>query len=322
MHMPATVTDPIAERFARESAEHAIAILHDDGLYRHVRFMAPKRSAYWYELITVPGSLVFRGDGTSFVFALTADMFGFFRSNPDRATMRISPDYWAEKLTSDRDSVRTYSREKLEQHAAEALEHAEEHWPGVTAAWAAQTGADALDYDLDYEEPAREALRDFAYRPTGHTGEPFRFRNTWEWDLRDFDWWYLWACHAIVTGIARYDQAKTTAAPQAKQHAARVWSGYDDDERGFPLFTTREAAQDYVAYRYRQDCANWGTDATGVQITWSERKAYTDAHDGRAGMFDLTTPDGRTDYIVHELPIHPCADDAIRADRELDDAAE
>lgn len=202
-----TSTDPIAERFARETAEHAITILHDDGLYRHIRFMAPKHSAYWYELITVPGSLTFRGNGTSFVFALTADMFGFFRSNPDRATMRISPDYWAEKLTSDRDSVKTYSREKFEQLVAERLEAAEDSHPGVTEAWRFAV-EDGLDWDLDYEECAREALRDFRH-------DKFQFTDTWEWDLRDFDWWYLWACHAIVTGIAHYDQATTAPAALA-----------------------------------------------------------------------------------------------------------
>jgi hypothetical protein len=215
--MPATITvaDPIAERFARETAEHAMAILHDDALYRHVRFMGSKDSAYWYDLITVPGSLIFRGDGESFVFARLKDMFEFFRSNPDRATHRISPDYWAEKLTSSRDAVKVYSREKLDQHVAENLEGAEEHWPGVTAAWGAETDG-GFYYDLDYEASAREALRDFEYRSKSRR-EPFRFSDTWEWDLRDFDWWYLWACHAIVTGIARYDQAKTTA-PTAAAH--------------------------------------------------------------------------------------------------------
>jgi hypothetical protein len=210
--MPATLTapDPIAERFARETAQHAMTIAHDDGLYRHLKFRGAKDRAYWFDLITVPGALVFRGDGTSFVFAVTEDMFAFFRSNPDRATHRISPDYWSEKLTSDRDSVKTYSREKFDQHAAEALEYAEDYWPGVTAAWAAETDEDALNYDLDYEETAREALRDFQYQPAGRKGEPFRFRDTWEWDVRDFDWWYLWACHAIVTGIAHYDHANAS----------------------------------------------------------------------------------------------------------------
>lgn len=210
--MPDTPTDPIAvsaERFARETEHHALTILHDDGLYRHVRCMAPSPmgSAYWFELVTVPGSLTFRGDSESYSFARLTDMFEFFRSNPDRLTHRISPDYWAEKLTSSPDAVKVYSREKFASLVAEHLKEAEKEYPGVTAAWAE---AIELDYDTDYEESARPALEGFEYRPDGAkpNSEPFRFYDTYEWDLRDFDWWYLWACHAIVWGIAQYDQAK------------------------------------------------------------------------------------------------------------------
>ena len=248
-------TDPIAERFARETAKHELTILHDDDLYRHLRFRNPKNSGYWFDLITVPGSLIFRGDGESFVFARVPDMFGFFRSNPDRLIARISPDYWAEKLTSSRDAVKTYSRELLERNVGEALSAAEKQWPGITAAWNEHAGEDNLDYGLDYEDGARQALADFKFggsfkadcacggaadfvggdpdevahrgemwlirhRGPGHVAEvervePFRFEDTWEWNLQDFDWWYLWACHAIVWGIARYDEARKTAAAQS-----------------------------------------------------------------------------------------------------------
>lgn len=240
-----------AERFATETEHHKLTILHDDGLYRHLRFMSeppgqPKQSGYWFELITVPGSLIFRGDGESFVFARLRDMFEFFRSNPDRNTMRVSPDYWAEKLTSNRAAAKTYSREKFDQIVAEALKDAEEQWPGITAAWDRHASEDNLDYGLDHEGSAREALRDFEFgalavatcrcgerievdfgdlipaewrdkhpsRDTAHAYAldrvpGFRFEDTYEWDLQDFDWWYLWSCHAIAWGIARYDEARS-----------------------------------------------------------------------------------------------------------------
>ena len=253
--MTTTYTDPhapSAERFTRETEHHKLTVLHDDGLYRHLKFKSPRDSAYWFDLITVPGSLIFRGDGESFVFARVTDMFEFFRSNPDRLTMRISPDYWAEKLTSSRDAVKVYSRERFEQIVAEALADAEEQWPGVTAAWSAHAGEDNLDYGLDHEDSARQALADFEFgaltvaacrcgerievdaddiipvewrdkHPRGRVDHAytldriagFRFTDTWEWELKDFDWWYLWACHAIVWGIARYDEVRKTAAPAA-----------------------------------------------------------------------------------------------------------
>jgi hypothetical protein len=208
-----TETDPIAERFAHETEHHEMKILHDDGLYRHVKFMDPKNSGYWYELITAPNSLTFRGDGESFVFHRLADMFEFFRSNPDRKTHRISPDYWAEKLTSNRDCVKVYSRERLDEQVAEVLKGAEEEHPGVTDAWTLAT-EDSIDWDLDYEDGAREALRDFEH-------DKFQFTDTWEWDLKDFDWWFLWALHGIVAGIAQYDQAKAQAARQIETVAVK-----------------------------------------------------------------------------------------------------
>lgn len=247
MTKPETPADPIAERFSRETAGHEMTILHDDGLYRHLRFMNSKDSAYWFDLITVPGSLIFRGDGESFVFARLKDMFGFFRSNPDRLTHRINPGYWSEKLTSDRGSVNVYSQDVLAEVVAGHLEEAEEEWPGVTAAWAAH--ADEDEVDLGFEETARQVLNGFefgaknvarcscgdrievdgdAFLPAdwrtahpqgfGHAYKAervpgFRFDETWEWHLKDYHWWFLWACHGIVTGIARYDAAKAAEAP-------------------------------------------------------------------------------------------------------------
>jgi hypothetical protein len=100
-----------------------------------------------------------------------------------------------------------------------------------------------------------------------------------------------------------------------------VWSGYDDDERGFPLFATREGAQQYVEQQFRKDCANWGNPPEDIgDITWSERKAYTDAHDGRAEMFDLECEISGAGWVVHALEVHPNAANAIRADHERDGA--
>jgi hypothetical protein len=182
------------------------------------------------------------------VFSRLRDMFEFFRSPAGH----INPGYWSEKLTSNRDTVKRYSREMFEQLVAEHLEESEEEWPGVTAAWAAAMD-DTIDYDLDHEESARQALGDFEFgakfaavcpcggrievsvddlipadwrdkhpRGLGHPYKTdrisgFRFTDTWEWGLKDYDHWFLWACHAIAWGIRQYDKARasgtTTVAP-------------------------------------------------------------------------------------------------------------
>ncbi len=95
-----------------------------------------------------------------------------------------------------------------------------------------------------------------------------------------------------------------------------VWSGYDDDECGFPLFTTKQAAQSFAEWQFRKDHGTaFGTDAYDLDhVSFVERKAYTDAHNGRAGLFDLTTDNGSTGYVVCEYTVHATADAAIRED--------
>ena len=92
------MTDPhitaAVRRFATEGADHAMEIVLDDDLHRHLRFRhtGPSYSGYyWFDLITVPGTLIFQGDGQSFVFSRLPDMFEFFRGKLDR----VDPHYWA-----------------------------------------------------------------------------------------------------------------------------------------------------------------------------------------------------------------------------------
>lgn len=246
------ITD-IAERFARETAKHQMTVLHDDGLYRHLRLCNPDNSAYWFDLITWPHNLVFRGDGETFAFSRLEDMFEFFRSGIYRdGSIHINPDYWHEKLTSDRDSVMTYSQERFERLTAEQLAGAEEAFPGVTAEWHKRTAGDLAEYNLEYQEEAFRALHEFYFGqhfkvtcscgdsekndylspliaweaqhkklPGKHeiktdTVDGFHFQDIEARQIQDYDWWFLWACHGICWGIAQYDAARVTAAGGAR----------------------------------------------------------------------------------------------------------
>lgn len=205
----------IAERFARDTAKHQMTVLHDDGLYRHLRFRA-ERIFYWFDLITVPGTLIFQGDGTSFVFSRTEDMFEFFRGSAWKGQPNVS--YWAEKLTSTRngrEGVKVYDEDLFRQRVTEAFVEAARSRgyrttkgriipggvPRGTGKALREQVLDDEDGFLGFESEARRLLDQFE-----HDG--FRFFDTWEWDFRDYDWWFLWACHAIVWGIAQYDAAK------------------------------------------------------------------------------------------------------------------
>jgi len=196
------------ERFADDTAEHQLAVLHDDGLYRHLRFQKPGTGIGWFDLITWPGNLAIRGDCGTFTFARLDDMFEFFRGN------RINPGYWAEKTPGGTRSCKEYSQEKLNRRVAEELAEAEPERPGITAAWAEKVSGEWPgwpEYDTTYEHEARRALDEFRYLPDGSTEKPFEFWSTCEWDLTDWRWEFLWCCYAIQWGIQQYDAARTAA---------------------------------------------------------------------------------------------------------------
>ncbi|MFF7329743.1 hypothetical protein [Streptomyces sp. NPDC008150] len=233
----------IAARFTNDTAGHKMVILHDDGVYRHLAFYEPKHGYYWFELITTPQQLVFSGDGNSYVFRRFTDMFKFFRTGIRRdGSHHISPGYWSEKLTSGREAATSYSRELFEKEVAETLADVEGDYPGITAAWAEHVES---EFNTEYEEEARRAVSEFrfgeAYRvecracdwefedesytvavlkASTHRRESgekhyaptrdltFAFSDMDEMQFQDFDWWFLWACHAIVAGIARYDRMR------------------------------------------------------------------------------------------------------------------
>lgn len=199
---------------------HETKILHDDGLYRHVRFISPDHGSYWFELITVPGSLTFRGDGESFVFAREKDMFEFFRSHNDHRG--INPTYWSEKLTSDRAAAFKYDEESFRTQVWEYVRNYGQEYRGLAKAVQAHFFDGWADYNFHNEAEARAGLEAFSHTPDDHLKpfayieqRPFTFADTWEWSFQGFDWWFLWACHAIVWGIARYDEARVASAVAA-----------------------------------------------------------------------------------------------------------
>lgn len=222
--MPKTEREQdMAERFARETAKHEMTVLHDDGLYRHLRFQQPGTSMYWFELVTWPGKLAFAGDVDGYAFSCTTDMLGFFRQSSWNGG--INPTYWDEKVIASRDSVMTYSQDLFNQQVADDLKEAEQDWPGVTAAWNEKVNDFFADYNTEYEHDARAALNNFEFWLGDDSGEPFRFRDTDEWQLKDHNWTFLWCCHAIVWGISQYDAKKATLVSVAAEQSSPQGSG-------------------------------------------------------------------------------------------------
>jgi hypothetical protein len=188
----------IKSRFVRDTANHQMMVLHDDGLYRHLRFTSRPQGygEYWFDLITWPGRLAMCGDvGDDYVFSRLPDMFKFFRA--DRR-WGINPHYWAEKLGGGRRSVKEYSEDLLRQRVVEQFVN-DARWGGVPAGTGKHLRTWVLDEDLGDEHTARNVLEDFAF-------QGYEFKDVWEWDFHDYEPSFLWACHAIAWGIARYDR--------------------------------------------------------------------------------------------------------------------
>lgn len=195
--------DQIANRFAQETAGHQLTILHDDGLYRHLRMMNPEYGGlYAYSLITWPNGLAFRGDGPNFIFTMhpTGDVFEMFRRSNSGG---INPGYWQEKVQAG--PVKAWSARKFREWLTAQADEAEVAYPGIVGAVHAEV-FEGDWYSVDLEENARATLAEFE-----HKGHQFRYPAKWVQDFDDWSWEYLWACHAIVAGIAQYDQAKATA---------------------------------------------------------------------------------------------------------------
>lgn len=176
----------------QDFARHEMTVLHDQGVYRHVRFARPETNMYSYSLVTWPGYLTIAGDLESFTFCRVQDMFEFFAGNDD-----INPGYWSEKIPNPaaRNGTRRYSRARLDAKVDAALTD----WPswdgerGARPAWKEHVEF----FDLGYEQTARQALDAF-----DHDG--YGFGDTSEWDLTDWDHHFLLACFAIKRGIDMY----------------------------------------------------------------------------------------------------------------------
>src|SRR5688500_14967297 len=156
----------IAERFKKDTADHEMTVLHDDGLYRHLRFQSPARGTYWFDLITWPGSLTIRGDlGNAYTFSRELDMFPFFRSR----TGGINPHYWAQKLDNPDGAVR-YDEEifkaRVKEHVVDAIRGG---WAPRGIGKAVHTEIVTSDL-LGDEHEARKLLEDFDFGG-GHRAE-------------------------------------------------------------------------------------------------------------------------------------------------------
>lgn len=219
------------DRFLKDAQAHQMEVMRDDGVNRHLRFKDPSSRAYWFDIITWPGTLCIDGDMGTFVFRRLQDMFTFFRTDQEHYNktgradqLAINPGYWDEKLLvpAPRD-VMEFSADSFRQHVKEAFDSwAERSEPDAeystqaerdkfsddkAALWSALND-EVLSTADDGEVRAYDAARDF--RCDDVPG--FQMDDCWEWNCKEFKFHFLWNCYAIAWGIKAYDNVKQQAS--------------------------------------------------------------------------------------------------------------
>ena len=207
-----TSAEEAAEAFARDTKDHEMTVLHDDGLYRHLLCKKPGTSSYWFEIVTWPGGLLVNGDMESFLFTIPEpDLFPLFRG------FGPNPHYWAQKVRAGR--TREYSEAVTRQHVLDVLAEIDDDDSSPEGLATAMRGS-MLDPDVTcQEECVRFALDEFTYLPPDAEpdDQPWRFHDTWEWDLSDYTHQFLWYCSAIPWAIGQYRKAKAPAKASATE---------------------------------------------------------------------------------------------------------
>lgn len=202
----------VYESFVHHTTDHEMVVLHDDGLYRHLRFKAPGTMMWHFDLITWPGHLSIAGDiGDGFTFTREADMLTWF--DHGQAAGEINPGYWAQKMPHHI-KHKSFSEDIFRQRVREDVaDYREELLPAERASFTAALERDVLGESAEYEHTAREALDDFRFTAES-SGREFEFTDTWEWSFSDYDHHFLLACNAILWGAQTYRASKTEPKEQ------------------------------------------------------------------------------------------------------------
>jgi hypothetical protein len=190
------------QRFRSDIEKHAVTVLRDDGLYRHLR-CADGGYACSFDVITWPGYLCYSGDMGCFVFTRLRDMFEFFRG---RETAMVDRGYLAEKaVASDKhDGITRYS-EDLFKAAVKS------DFDAYTEDWSDQDRKDELwnEIESDVLAASDDGIDGAIAAASGFKFEGRHvFSDFWEHRLEDHTGRFWWCCYAIPWAIARYDEAK------------------------------------------------------------------------------------------------------------------
>lgn len=234
------------DRFLGDVAMHAMHIDRNDGVNRHIRFRKPGCSAYWFDLVTVPGILMINGDMGTYVFSRVHDMFEFFATDQKYARvgeLRINPCYWSEKLLAVdstsrgrgdiyefdyegfktrvldhyqefyEDQIECEREARLDCEGSEIPQHILDEWAAeaeVRADVLTQIEEELLNGELFSIDEAHRLLYNFSC----DADPEFGFGDSCEWNLKCYCFHFIWCLYAIQYGIQRFNYEDAALAAE------------------------------------------------------------------------------------------------------------
>jgi hypothetical protein len=203
------MTRPTQDEFLKDVSKHAMEVLRDDGVYRHLIFRQPENSwLHRVEIVTWPGVLCIRGDMGSYVFSRTLDMFEFFRYPKDDGKLYINDGYWSEKLVASDcygrrgDGVMRFNpdvfRDEVKRRYVEHVRANMREMPDERQSLRRALEDEVLACADDGEHAALQAAGSFE-----HDG--FMLTDFWEVEVRTYSVQFIWSLYAIVWAIQQFD---------------------------------------------------------------------------------------------------------------------
>jgi hypothetical protein len=199
--------------FDKDTEDFNLAIIKDDGLYRHLQGSNGRDSCSYFDIITYPGSLCYSGDMGCFVFQRDLDMFTFFRNKSGK----INPNYWSEKL--DAGIAKEFSQEyflaKVDNIVNSVCSNIDRHFDGMSQKKLEQKAEDFKTEVKEYfEENDLSANGWFRtmYEFESEVIPKFDLSSDWEDECTVNTHQFLWCCHALVWAISKYDEHKAQQA--------------------------------------------------------------------------------------------------------------
>lgn len=215
------------EKFLADVATHAIEVIKDDDLFRHIRFKRPNTMCYHFDLITWPGHLCYTGDMGTYVFRRDTDMFAFFRvatSASKHWYHGIDHHYWAQKLIAiDCHGSRSGSATEFDQNRfRRVINEIRLSWiregclpkEQRRALWDAVEDNVLNDLDRPEAEICRSASEFRWLAPADDACDTYQFDELWDYDFKKFTHGFIWCCYAIAWGINQYDLMKASKEVQ------------------------------------------------------------------------------------------------------------